>query len=915
MIKKSGGKKNQAPGEETLYIFRNDLVRGVIDKAQFGSYGLVHVVYELYGSSTAGGLLSALSRLFTVFLQMHGFTCGVDDLLLSEPRDVKRKKELEGCEKIAEKVHCEFISGEESAEIEPMKLQLELEKAIRNNGESAITRLDGMMRQKLGELTTNVNKDLFLNGILKPFPENCFSLMTTTGAKGGPVNFQQVSSLLGQQELEGKRVPRMVSGKTLPCFHPWDCTARGGGYIIDNFLTGLRPQEYYFHCMAGREGLVDTAVKTSRSGYLQRCLVKNLESLKVSYDHTVRDTDGSIIQFIYGGDGLDVHQTSFIGKFESLEENRKNFHKRKDQQHGQFNRYIEELPFEHKKKASEFITRFLEDRREMETPQMSQGLISEKDFMKLVKHQYFSSLAQPGEPVGVIAAQSVGEPSTQMTLNTFHLAGRGEMNVTLGIPRLQEILMTASIDIKTPFMSCPLQQPNESQKEPSKEYAIAKSLAAKLKKVTIADLIESLDVSVVPFFVKDHQVSSIYKLKMKLYESKVHPPDNKISLKHCEKILTSTYLRELEDAIQNHFVLLSRISGIKNFMIDSQPKSLNDTDEEVAGSRAGVGGKTDDDDDDDDIDEEGADDLGLDTQKRKQQTSDEREYEDGSEDEQDDLQPHGDSEKEIERTEDDSEISQDDETAQYNTEDETAISKPKSGDKKRKRVRGVFSKKDTDRAIYVDAKKTKFEVHFRFTNEPHIMLAQIAEKAAKKVYVKNSGKIDQCQVIDCSQPQVLYDENIDHQEKKNIPALLTAGLDFQTFWQMQGDLAVNYVYSNNIHAMLSTYGVEAARKTIIREIVSVFGIYGVNVDMHHLSLIADFMTHSGGYRPMSRSGGIAESTSPFNKMSFETASKFITEAVYHGLTDDLESPSARICLGLPVKLGTGCFDLMQKVEI
>ena len=70
-------------------------------------------------------------------------------------------------------------------------------------------------------------------------------------------------------------------------------------------MTGIGPQEFYFHCMAGREGLVDTAVKTSRSGYLQRCLIKHMEGLKVHYDNTVRDSDGSIIQFYYGEDGLD----------------------------------------------------------------------------------------------------------------------------------------------------------------------------------------------------------------------------------------------------------------------------------------------------------------------------------------------------------------------------------------------------------------------------------------------------------------------------------------------------------------------------------------------------------------------------------------------------------------------------------
>lgn len=134
-------------------------------------------------------------------------------------------------------------------------------------------------------------------------------------------------------------------------------------------------------------------------------------------------------------------------------------------------------------------------------------------------------------------------------------------------------------------------------------------------------------------------------------------------------------------------------------------------------------------------------------------------------------------------------------------------------------------------------------------------------------------------------------------------------------WEMQDDLEVKRIYSNNIHAMLITYGVEAARETIIREIKHGFSSYGVEIDYRHLSLIAEFMTHSGGYRAMSRFGGIAESISPFLKMSFETATKFIVEAASHGLTDDLETPSSRICLGLPVKMGTGCFDLMHKLEI
>ena len=115
-----------------------------------------------------------------------------------------------------------------------------------------------------------------------------------------------------------------MSGKTLPCFAPYDPGARSGGFITDRFLTGLRPPEYYFHCMAGREGLVDTSVKTASSGYLQRCLIKSMESLRVQYDGTVRDdTDGTVCQFYYGEDGLDVVSVCYLDQFKFLAENAK----------------------------------------------------------------------------------------------------------------------------------------------------------------------------------------------------------------------------------------------------------------------------------------------------------------------------------------------------------------------------------------------------------------------------------------------------------------------------------------------------------------------------------------------------------------------------------------------------------------
>lgn len=177
---------------------------------------------------------------------------------------------------------------------------------------------------------------------------------------------------------------------------------------------------------------------------------------------------------------------------------------------------------------------------------------------------------------------------------------------------------------------------------------------------------------------------------------------------------------------------------------------------------------------------------------------------------------------------------------------------------------------------------------------------QIAQKAAENVYVKSSGKINRCSVIDY---------------EGNIPALQTAGVNFEAFWNMEDDLDVRKVVSNDIHAMLNTYGVEAARATILNEVKAVFGSYGISVNIRHLTLIADYMTSAGGYRAMSRIGMANTSTSPIGKMSFETATRFIVEAALHGEVERLESPSARVALGLPIKMGTGAFDVLHNLQV
>jgi DNA-directed RNA polymerase I subunit RPA1 len=194
------------------------------------------------------------------------------------------------------------------------KLRSLLEEVLHDNERMAA--LDAIVQNKMRGLHKSIADAVMPSGLVRKFPDNHMQTMTLSGAKGSAVNVQQISCALGQQALEGRRVPVMVSGKTLPSFQAFETAAIAGGYIGSRFLTGIRPQEFFFHCMAGREGLIDTAVKTSRSGYLQRCLIKHLEGLRVHYDHTVRDADGSIYQFLYGGDGLDVTRQKHLYQFE-----------------------------------------------------------------------------------------------------------------------------------------------------------------------------------------------------------------------------------------------------------------------------------------------------------------------------------------------------------------------------------------------------------------------------------------------------------------------------------------------------------------------------------------------------------------------------------------------------------------------
>ena len=1045
--------------QEHLIVIRDgELLRGVLDKAAFGAteFSLVHAVHEAYGPFKAGLLLNSLGRLFTAYLQSYaGHSCRMEDLVLKDSANAKRNELGQEAYNVGMRCAAAWADSEGGkSEIKdkglpntPLSVYERAAAAKKihtllsgREGPANAGQLDAYMQSKLNPLASTIIKTCLPDGLITPFPYNTFSLMVLTGAKGSMVNQSQVSCGLGQQALEGRRVPRMSSGRTLPSFDAYDPNPRADGFITDRFLTGIRPQEYYFHCMAGREGLVDTAVKTSRSGYLQRCLVKHLEELTVHYDYTVRDAEGNVIQFLYGEDSVDCTKAAHLDcESATLQFLARNAEALRQQYQGGFENSgmaaasIESAYGDAKaaleaaatgknifKKGEVVLARRLKEdgkkykaknlcagwstatvkkvksggkscgsleivyksdkgkvtipakgaggallvKKNVKDPLIGRGdrktrlgvagdcvsekvatkvkhalendeslkqvlghkKISEKEFQSLVAAKYSAALVAPGEAVGSIAAQSVGEPSTQMTLNTFHLAGHGGANVTLGIPRLREIIMSASRDLKTPTMAVPFRK--------GVSAAAQTKTARKFLKLSLSELLDSA----AGITVNTSLVQAEGGLWERSYEVvlKTHPEERiqeafGIGLEDIAGEVSKKFLARLGSLMKVQLNRARQHDGETGDIVVNVPKGGGvgvvggDGDED-----GGDGGDTTGDttpkkskkqrqkekEDDDEYDDETAGEedgvMGSRFGHKKEQAGygeedeDDKELQKKDKDDIDDIfGNHGESDDADDDADDDDDVGGGENGS--NGEEK----KSEEGDKiKKVAFTGVAGTDEEEDVVeLLDGGGLKLNKKTNEMTMPPIrvdvstrplLLTDLCEAAAAWVVVRQRPAITRAAVIDG--------------EKDGDRVLQTEGCNFEELFRMSGDLVDhNKISSNDIWAIRCAYGVEAAAASIGGQITSVFGVYGIEVDPRHLSLISDYMTFNGDYKPMNRRG-MVDGSSAFLQMSFETTTSFMTEAAMHNQREELQSPSANIVVGNPVKAGTGAFECIVAVN-
>ncbi|KAI8573806.1 hypothetical protein RHMOL_Rhmol01G0304200 [Rhododendron molle] len=477
---KSG--ETMCPNDGFVYFRNSELICGQLGKATLGNGnkdGLYSILLRDYNAYAAAACMNKLAKLSARWIGNHGFSIGIDDV---QPggrlNENKRARILEGYGKCDELIQS-YNKG-------MLKLQ---------PGCDAAQTLEAQISS-------------FLNNIRETTAKVCMEelhwrnsplIMSQCGSKGSPINISQMIACVGQQSVGGRRAPNGFIDRSLPHFPRKSKTPAVCSVLLSfHFWFYLKLFKYFnvVQVMLEENHEANDMVKTADTGYMSRRLIKALEDLSIQYDNTVRNASGAIVQFIYGDDGMDPSQMEGKGgiplNFERL------FMKVKatcpageqkslspDEIIEQSNKRLSERDMTpdggcsdaFKTSLSEFIqecnTRLRSTRKALKlddeqveeenrnilenVAQNISGVTSKQlqVFYETCISRYHLKRVESGTAIGAIGAQSIGEPGTQMTLKTFHFAGVASMNVTLGVPRIKEII-NASKKISTPIITAPL---------------------------------------------------------------------------------------------------------------------------------------------------------------------------------------------------------------------------------------------------------------------------------------------------------------------------------------------------------------------------------------------------------------------------------------------------------------------------
>jgi DNA-directed RNA polymerase II subunit RPB1 len=856
--------------DDGMLVENGEIIFGVVEKKTVGASqgGLVHVVFREKGPEATRTLFTGLQCIVNYWLFHNGFSIGIGDT-------------------IADRATMEFVSTNiEEKKVKVRKIIQEAQKdqlkpspgmTIRESFESSVEFELNRARDDSGRHAQTHLKD-----------DNNVKQMVVAGSKGSFINISQMSVCVGQQSVEGRRIPFGFKHRTLPHFTKDDFSPEARGFVENSYLRGLTPQEFFFHAMAGREGLIDTAVKTAETGYIQRRLVKALEDVMVNYDGTVRNSLGDVLQFVYGEDGMDgayierqrietfhlntlefehnyrVDVTDPAGGFlpgvlqVGIDDSSLELQARLDEEYAQLledrrtlRKFIfprtpanipHYLPVNLQRIVQNAVQIFHIDRRKPSDLDPIYIIDAVKELQKKlivvrnddpisrecqasatlnfcmhlraifatrrvlekyhltreafdwvlgeVETKFNQSLINPGEMCGTLAAQSIGEPATQMTLNTFHYAGVSSKNVTLGVPRLKEIINVAA-NIKTPSLSVFLQP----------ELSVSAELAKNVQQELAYTSLRTVTAAVEIWYDPDPQ-STVIEEDQVFVEAFFAIPDE-----------------EMEQQLHLQSPWLLRLEMDRAKMIDRKLTM------EFVANR---------------IKENFKSDLFV-------------------------IWSEDNSEKLIIRC----------------------------------RVLGGADKDEDGIG----------------TIEEDIFLRQLENTMLNSISLRGVKGIRRVFLMHHDKTIIEEDGSIrTGGDKYKEWVLETDGTNLKQVMCLDG-VDFTRTYSNNCVEIFNVLGIEAARAAIMKELRNVIEFDGSYVNYRHLALLCDLMTQRGFLMSITRHGINRADTGALMRSSFEETVEILMEAAAVGERDDCHGIAENVMFGQMAPMGTGAFDVALDMDM
>ena len=844
-----------------IKIINGMIKQGTFDKDLFSktSKGLIHTIFNDLGSDRTNHFINDLQKITTNVLLIEGFSMGISDMIADNITNEKINKVINErklqIEEIMQEFHLnifEGIPGQSNRDYFESKVNSILNKTINETGKIGLSNLD---------------------------PKNRATYMINSGSKGKLTNIAQMIACLGQQNVDGKRIPYGFEGRTLPHYYKYDDSSEARGFVENSFISGQTPQEFFFHAMGGREGLIDTAVKTAQTGYVQRKLVKAMEDLNVTYDYSVRSSSGSIVQFIYGNDGMDgtfvESQSLYVTKLNEEDLMKKYYFDKKTNWSKYYTKptadkckNIDQNTFDEMFMNILDIREYLVSRifngnvqnninypvnieRIVSNLTSKQGksnilpidiqkgngrlinsmyitdsfknnkifsilinihlnpkvLISEykikrneyKIICNTIKEKFIESKISPGEMVGALAAQSIGEPATQMTLNTFHFAGvSAKSNVTRGIPRLTELLHVSK-NIKSPSTTIAL---HPEYKTDNNKISFVKN---KLEFIKFKDILIS---------------SSIY------YDPEVS--EMKTSIKEdIELLKIYKEFQELEeDSNKDNYPWIIRFLFDKEKMLE----------------------------------------YGI--------------------------------------------IMEDIymKILEYDSE----------------RINFIYTDdnyKDLIGRISIKSNMDKEEEKTGIQDQTDILsiIKNINEDIVNNIVIKGISNITDIIVTEVGKSKInnenreIHKKNSYALENHKDKVLVSDGLNLV---EVMNSSYVDYknTFSNDIYEIFNVLGIEAGRQILLDEITEVIDHAGEYINSRHVELLTDVMTSKGILTSINRQGIKRGDVGPLAKSSFEDTTDQLIKAGIFSERDPLKGVSSNIMMGQKIKSGTGMCDIYLDEE-